>query len=278
MTQAIQVRGVAEQIIHKAVKYIREGAESQALKDMGFTGPVIAAIRDDLPNMVVYDSLGRIKEFDITKAKDVQAATAFTQAVHRGAGQMIQRSYIGENGKWVHDGYLRILTQFKNYPLVAMEKQWARNRSNHGTAGAFGILLGSAAAVMPIYYARVAMNAMGREDKDEYLEKMLAPEMVARASLNYVGSAGMAGELTDLLTGATGIGQPAGGRTGANKSFVATAIPAAGFVDDIAKAAKEPIKAAIDPAHDYDPLTLVKILPLNRTPELIPLINAMRGD
>jgi hypothetical protein len=88
----------------------------------------------------------------------------------------------------------------------------------------------------------------------------------------------MAGEFTDLLTGATGIGAPAGGRTGANKSFVATAIPAAGFVDDVAKAAKEPITAMMDPNHDYDPLTLAKTLPLNRTPGFIPLINAMRGD
>jgi hypothetical protein len=159
-----------------------------------------------------------------------------------------------------------------------MEKQWARNKSNHGAAGAFGILLGSAAAVVPIYYARISMNAVGRSDREAYLEKMLAPEMVARASLNYVGSAGMSGELMDLLSGATGIGQQAGGRTGANKSFVATAIPAAGFIDDVAKAAKEPIRAAIDPEDDYDPLTLMKILPFNRTPELIPLINAMRED
>lgn len=37
IVHAVQVRGAAEQITHSAIKFIRDGAESEALQDMGFT-------------------------------------------------------------------------------------------------------------------------------------------------------------------------------------------------------------------------------------------------
>lgn len=268
MIQAVQVRGVAEQITLKAIKYIREGGEDVALRDMGFTPDMVAKLRADLPNMVVYDAGGRVKEFDVTKATDVQAATQFMQAVRRGAGQIIQRSYIGEQGKWAHDGFLRILTQFKSYPLVAMEKQWGRNKANYGVMGAFGILLGGMSMAVPLYYARVALASIGREDRDAYMEKALTPEAIARATMNYVGSAGMAPELMDQLSNITGVGQPAGTRAGGGKGFVSTMVPAAGYIDDA-------YKAALNPS---DPHKAVQLLPWSRTPGLIPLVNMMRND
>lgn len=268
MIQAMQVRGMAEQITLKAIKFIRDGGESKALADMGFTPEMVTRLKADLPNMVVYDNAGRVKEFDITKASDAQLGAQFNQAVRRGAGQIIQRSFIGEQGKWAHDGYLRLLTQFRSYPLVAMEKQWGRQKGLHGVTGAFGILLGSMAAVTPIYYARVALNAVNREDRDAYLEKALDPITIARASLNYVGVAGMGGDLIDALSGLSGVGQSQGGRTGSNKGLVGSVVPGIGYVDDV-------YRAAVNPS---DPHKWAQTMPFSRTPLLIPLINGLRND
>lgn len=268
MIQAVQVRGMAEQITLKALRFIKEGGESKALADMGFTPDMVSRLKADLPNMVVYDAAGRVKEFDITKASDAQLGAQFNQAVRRGAGQIIQRSYIGEQGKWAHDGLLRLLTQFRSYPLVAMEKQWGRQKGMHGALGAMGILLGSMAAVVPIYYARVALNAVGRDDGEAYMEKALDPMTVARASLNYVGVAGMSGDLMDALSGLTGMGESMGGRTGANKGIVGSVVPSIGYIDDLYKAAQNP----------SDPHKLAQTMPFSRTPMLIPLINGLRDD
>jgi hypothetical protein len=266
MIQAVQVRGMAEQITLKALRFIRDGGESKALADMGFTPDMVSRLKADLPNMVTYDAGGRVMEFDITKASDAQLGAQFNQAVRRGAGQIIQRSFIGEQGKWAHDGYLRLLTQFRSYPLVAMEKQWGRQKGLHGVFGAFGILLGSMAAVTPIYYARVALNALNRDDREAYLEKALDPITVARASLNYVGVAGMSGDLMDALAGLTG--NSTGGRTGTSKGIVGSTVPGIGYIDDAWKAAQDP----------SDPHKWAQMMPFSRTPLLIPLINGLRDD
>jgi hypothetical protein len=217
--------------------------------------------------MVTWGPNGGVASFDITKATNIEAATAFAQGVRRGSAQIIQGAFIGETGKWAHAGWLKLLTQFRSYPLLAMEKQWARQKGNYGVAGALGILMGSAAAVTPIYFARVALGAIGRPDKDEYLEKRLSAAAVARASLNYVGISGMMPDFLDAMSNVTGVGQATGGRSGATKSLVGSAVPGVGYVDDVYRAAAAP-----------DAHKIAKLLPWANTPLLLPAVNALRPD
>ncbi|MCL5460343.1 hypothetical protein M3M33_17025, partial [Loigolactobacillus coryniformis] len=60
----------------------------------------------------------------MTKITDPVARNATIQAVWRGTNQIIQGTYIGERGKWAHDGWQQLLTQFRTFSLVSMEKQW----------------------------------------------------------------------------------------------------------------------------------------------------------
>ena len=266
MIQATQVRGMSEQITSKALKYIRDGGNDKALADMGFTQSLVEKFRGDLDNMVKWDANGNVAEFDITKATQGDAADEFITAVRRGTHQIIQGSFIGEVGKWTHSDMGRLLTQFRNFPLVALEKQWGRNKLNHGVAGALGILAGSMAFVAPIYMARIAAQAVGRPDREAYLDKMLDPMQIARASLNYVGSSGFAGELIDLLGPVLDFEQT-GGRQGAAKGLVGKFIPAAGYLDDIYKTAQDP-----------DAHKIAKLLPGANTPMLMIGVNALKED
>ena len=266
MIQATQVRGMSEQITSKALKYIRDGGNDKALADMGFTPALVEKFRGDLDNMVKWDANGNVKEFDITKATQGDAADEFITAVRRGTHQIIQGSFIGEIGKWTHSDMGRLLTQFRNFPLVALEKQWGRNKLNHGIAGALGILAGSMAFVAPIYMARIAAQAVGRADREAYLDKMLDPMQIARASLNYVGSSGFAGELIDLLGPVLDFEQT-GGRQGAAKGLVGKFVPAAGYLDDIYKTAQDP-----------DAHKIAKLLPGANTPMLMIGVNALKED
>ena len=163
-------------------------------------------------------------------------------------------------GKWAHDDLLRILTQFRTFSITSMEKQWTRQRADQGTIKAVGLLLGSMSFALPIQLARVQLNAAGREDKDEYLEKQLAPAMLARNLLNYSSISGVLGDVID--SGAALAGQPlSGGRAGQQRSAL-EAIPALSYVSGVVGAVK-----------DRDPRELLRALPFGNLPYLVPIFN-----
>lgn len=270
---ASQQRGLAEQVVLKATRYIREGGNDVALRDMGITDSVAARLKADIDNIAPADAHGNTASFDITKAKDIGAAEEFVQAVHRGVGQMIQQSFIGETGKWAHSGLMRLMLQFRTFSLISVEKQWARQVGNHGTAAAFGILMGSMAAAAPIYMARTALAAMGRSDRDEYLERQLSPQMIARATLNYIAMSGLAGDFMDAFTTVSGVGGGGtGGRASAGQDFFGnTVAPAVGLVNDTYKAIQNTKSGT-------DPTALLRTLPFGRLPWLIPAINGLTPE
>lgn len=99
---------------------------------------------------------------DMTKAQDVESARAFISAVHRGAGQLIQESFVGRDvHKWQHSNLGKPLTQFRTYPITAMEKQWARQRSNYGPMAAVAMVVAASAFAVPIHLSRVALECQG---------------------------------------------------------------------------------------------------------------------
>jgi hypothetical protein len=263
-----QQRGMAEQIIHKAVKYVRGGVEDKALADMGFTADVRAAMRESLADIATFDANGNLARFDITKMADTAAANQFVQAVHRGTSQIIQGTFIGETGKWAHNDYLKLMTQFRSFSITSVEKQWARQVGNHGTGAVIGLLLGSMAAAAPIYIARTLLASQGRPDREAYLEKQLSAAQIARATMNYVALTGLTGDMLDALTAVSGAGTVTGGRSNAGSQFVGNVVaPAAGLVDDLWRGIQN-TKAGTDPSD------LVKNLPFAKLPFLAPAINS----
>lgn len=265
-----QHRGFAEQIVLKSLEYIRSGGDDIALNDMGIDANLRAKMQAALPDIMGTDASGRTS-LDITKMKDTQAAMDYVQAVHRGVNQIIQETFVGERGKWVHSGFMRLLMQFRSFGITSIEKQWARQVGSRGPAAALGILLGSMAMAAPVYAARVLLNAQGRTDKDKYLEENLSAAHVARQTLNYVSLAGMAPDLLDALSAVTGIGEPTGGRGNTGKSFVGNVVaPAAGIADDLYKGIQN-TKAGTNP-HD-----LLKALPFSNLPGMVPAIEGLTG-
>lgn len=263
-----QQRGFAEQIVRKAAQFIKDGTSDAALRDMGISDELIGKLRGDIDSIAQFDG-GRLTNFDITKATDVKAAEEFTQAIHRGVSQIIQGTFIGERGKWAHDGLMRLMTQFRTFSLTSVEKQWARQRGNVGTAKLTGMLLGSLSLAAPIYMARTYLNSIGREDQEEYLEKYLTPAQISRASLNYIAMSGLAGDFLDAASAVSGVGKVTGGRSAAESEFVGNMVaPSLGLVDDVWKGLQNTKEGT-------DPHELVKALPFSRLPWMIPAINGL---
>jgi len=268
LIEAIQRRGVAEQITIKALRLVRDGANDVRLESMGIDSALSARLRNDLPNAVVWDG-DRVKSFDIRKFKDIDAARDFAVAIRRGSGQLIQETFAGEAGFWQHKTLGKVLSQFRNYPLLAMEKQWGRTVAINGggvqgAAVATAVLIAAAGMALPLHLARLQLNALGRSDREEYLTKMMAPDMLGKAVLNYVAVSGLANDFAELTKSAADV--VSGDATG--KATVGSFIPAVGYVENVLGAMRDP----------HDPKKWSRIMPLGNTPLIGPLFNLWASD
>ena len=270
--QATQVRGVAEQITKKSLRYIREGKKSKALADMGFTPDMVERIRVELPAIAKWDANGTLASLDMTKASDPTLIGDFIATVNRGAGQLIQDTFIGETGAWQHSNLGKVMTQFRSFPITAMEKQWGRLRGMHGAPAALGIIMAAAPMGFAMYAARTAVNAIGRPDADEYIERQFQPLAVGRGLMNYIGALGLAPDMVDALAAVAvpdDLKKEWGLQTRAGSSpTLGGIVPVVGYADTWLRAANNP----------DDPHAIVRALPFSSVPWLVPLINLLRPD
>ena len=270
---AVQERGMAEQIIAKLGHYVRNGGEDVALGQMGFSPDIVQALR----TTGAFQWQGnRLVGFDITKIADQAVAEQVVHAVHRGVKQIIQGTFIGEQGKWAHDGLMKTMLQFRTFGVTAAEKQWARQRNSRGVATALGMLVMSMGVVAPVYMTRAYLNSIGRSDQEEYLERRLHPTAIARATLNYIAQAGLLGDVLDALSSFLPdavkevIGEPTGGRATGNTTVIGNLVaPSASYVDDVYEALQN---------LTTDPEKVARALPFSRLPYLLPAINALGED
>lgn len=265
---SVQVRGVAEQIVMKASRALKDGVNDYHLRDMGMTDELLARLKADMPNIAKYEG-GKLVKFDITQATDKEAAHAFIQGVHRGASQIIQGNFIGESGKYIHSSWLRMLTQFRSFSLTAIDKQFNRQLANRGPMGAAFMTMGAMGLAAPIYMARTYAASVGRADQAEYLEQRMSFGAVARATTNYIATAGLGGDFLDAFTAITGTGEVTGGRSGTNSQLIGNLVaPVLGKADKL--------WGAVQNTKDgTDVHGLLRELPLARLPWFIPAINAM---
>lgn len=274
MIHSAQQRGMSEQIVHKMMRYVREGKDDVALRDFGITEEVQKYLSDNLDKVATFDG-NRLVRFEADKLPEGPLREQVIQAVWRGTQQIIQGTYIGERGKWAHDGFLKVLTQFRSFSLTSMEKQWGRQRNQRGTYAAFGMAMGAMSLAAPIYAARVYASSIGREDQAEYLEERLTAQNIARATLNYIALSGMAGDFIDLTTAlapdavkeATGFNPL--GSTGKEADLVGNyVLPSASLVNDGFKWLQSPTEVG----------DLARILPMSRLPFLVPLMNVAKEE
>lgn len=250
---AAQTRGFADQIVRKALRFIKEGGEDIALKDMGIQGEMIATLKARLGKVAKFDAKGELMSFDPRKldVDDIdgrRAVIAFRDSVLRGTNQIINKEYPGEVGKWAHNGWLKLLFQFRTFSMVAQQKSFNRILHTQGAAKLTGLLLGGMAVAAPIHMARAALRAslMKESDREEFLEKQLHPMALGRATMNYLAAMGL---WADVVEAGSGLGtgwadafgfdmpegmRPTGGRTMKDTDLIGGQLaPSLGVINDI---------------------------------------------
>jgi hypothetical protein len=170
---------------------------------------------------------------------------------------------------------LKMLTQFRTFGIISIEKQWGRNvaRSGGGYMGhikAFAYLMGAMSFAVPIQLARMHAKTVGmtRTEREKYLKNNLTVKSMARATMNYASASGVAGDIYDVGEGVAGgwMGPQAAdtyGIRGQGKGGVGNLIPAMGVLDD-----------AWQGSHG-NPHKLVGLVPGSSLPFIQPALNAV---
>lgn len=275
-----QVRGFSEQIVGKSFTFIKTGKELDgALKDMGITPEMVASLKADLPNIAVFKG-DKLVELDLTKATNPQAAKEYVQAVHRGAAQIIQKTFIGETGKWAHDSFLRMLTQFRGFGIISVEKQYNRQAGVHGAAKALGFMLGAMSFAIPIQLARLHASTIGlsRSKRDEAIERGTDPFTLIRASMNYTSALGLMPDMVEALSVPLGLESTDSAR--GLSGDIGRIVPAAGLANDVLKAGKGVSSwSPLSSREAANPQEVLKgVMFMGRVPYVIPLVNALGTD
>lgn len=278
--QAVQQRGVAEMAINKGLTYVRDGLDTPALRDMGISPQLAERIKRDLNNVAEFDERGVVR-FEPQKTQDEQAMKEFLDAIQRGVGQIIQDTYVGETGKWAHNGWLKFLTQFRTYSITSFEKQLVRQFRTHGALKAAAILLASVSVSAPIYASRVMLSAMlmPAREREEYVERRLSPWELGVAALGYTAMAGSLRDVVDIAGTLGGYDIPGSPRT-PRGGVASSIIPGLSLAEDIAAsiAGVAPKMRADGTFGSPDPGAITKILPFGRTPYILPVLNGLTAN
>jgi hypothetical protein len=159
----------------------------KSLEAAGATPEAISKWKEALQGKVSYrDGVYEFSSSDIPK----EVIDEIQEVVVRHSAQTIQRGLIGETGAWQHDSLIRSALQFRGYGIVATEKQLVRQLETIGLGGWLGALSLGMVYAAPIYILRQHINAIGRSDREEYLNKMLAMNEMVPNLFNMVSNAG----------------------------------------------------------------------------------------
>jgi hypothetical protein len=148
MQQKIAVTSMAD----KAFQLIRKGEGVQQLQDIGIDMTHFQKYLDK----VEFSEDGYVNRLNMDQW-DVEDADAFATALNRYTHQVVQKGLIGEDSQWWHSSWGAIFSHLKTFPLMAMQKQAARNM-NMGTPAAVAMVSMGLATAGLAYSAKQVVN------------------------------------------------------------------------------------------------------------------------
>ena len=191
LVTAVQERMSAQIALSTIFDHVHDKSISKrsmkTLEAAGMTPERVEKWKDALSGKTTY----RDGVYDFS-SRDIDPAVIdeIQEVMIRHSAQTIQRGLIGETGKWQHDSLIRSALQFRGYGIVATEKQLVRQLESIGLGGWLGALSLGMVYAAPIYILRQHINSIGRSDREEYLNRMLALNEMVPNLFNMVSNAG----------------------------------------------------------------------------------------
>jgi len=185
----------------------RKGALKRAA-ELGWGDETIARVTKALNEHATFqgkalDRLNLEKWDELTRVE-------YIQGMHRHVNQMIQRGFAGEGAYWMHNDVAAMFTQFRSFPLLAIEKQTGRHLmagdAETGAAFLYGAGWATVASLSKTYTNSIGMS---KEKKKKYLTKRLSPEALATQAMNYNSTASIFGDVAGAFGGFLGLSSSA---------------------------------------------------------------------
>ncbi len=157
---------------------------SKRLAGLGIEPAMAARINDQINTHTIREKglLGvTMRRMNLDAWTDIEAAAKFRGVVLRETNRLILKNNPAGYANWMTTETGKLIAQMRNYAFSSH-----RTRLLHGLhmrdAETATSWITSAATASLFYAASVYVNSIGRPDADEFREKMLAPDMLAKAA------------------------------------------------------------------------------------------------
>jgi hypothetical protein len=188
----------------------------------------------------------KIRRINLDGWDDVDARDAFVLAVSRWTRQSIQQNDVGNLNIHMTSTMGKILTQFRTFMLVSYSKQFLHNIKRNDFAAYSAMMYSSFFAGLS-YTAQMHANAIGREDKEEFLRERLSPVEIGKAAFQRSSYASLFPALID--TGMPFFGEDplfSYGRTTGLATGLISGIPSVQLIDTGYKAVQGVSRALLN--------------------------------
>ena len=177
----------------------------------------------------------KVRRINLENWADEEARDAFIYSISRWTRQSIQQNDVGNLNIHMTGTLGKILTQFRTFMLVSYSKQFLHNINRRDFA-AFSAMMYSCLFGGLSYTLQTHVNAIGRDDKNKFLDERLSIEEIGKAAFQRAGWASLFPALID--TGMSFAGEDpyfAYGRSTGLASGVLRGIPLVDLIDNVGK-------------------------------------------
>jgi hypothetical protein len=147
----------------------------------------------------------RLQALNTKDWEDIEARDIFFMSAFKKGTQSVQEISMGSLNKHLRGDVGKSMFQFLSFPLGAVEQQTMRLgiRALNGDAATVSKIFLSASFIgVHLYIARVHLNAIGRSDREEYLERAMQPHNIVLGTMSQIGMLSVFGIIKNLADAA----------------------------------------------------------------------------
>lgn len=154
-------------------------------------------------NPSMFSRSRKVKAINMDAWDDIEARDALSYAIARWTRQSIQQNDVGNLNIHMTSTMGKIFTQFRAFMLVSHAKQFLHNIKRNDLA-AYSAMLWSCLYGGAAYTLQTHVNAVGRDDKEQFLRERLSAEEIGKAAFQRSSWAALLPGSWDTLMWATG--------------------------------------------------------------------------
>lgn len=246
------------------------------MQGLGIDSAMLKRITDQINAKATFDG-NRLKAMNFKGWDDAEALAAFENGVFRHARSIIQENDLGSMAKWMSDPTAKTLLQFRSFMLSSWSKQfmYGMNHMDMRTVAAFATtaFLGSMSYTMQTH-----LNAIGRADRQQFLEERLHPLKLATAGLNRSSWFGLLAPAYDTTVGRAFDAPMFDARTTQQSSDAFLGNPTVSLVDAVANLPGVAVDAARGEFNQADAQQIRSVFAFQNMMGITQLFNLMAGQ